>query len=754
MDLSKQLPTKDQLSKYPWDNLALAEQVPTCDKMRRLFFQQASDANVKGDEEGRLVFQFLGQLCLLYWDSTDANASFSVAVESFDPEVLDLIEELSGACSASALKARFSDIIWVARRKHTFADRASRAYLEIFKKADQAGKWVESIEDLERGMGLARLLGPKKALFLDYKNLIDQRLSELEATCDDAFAARLLGLQIEHRIGDYGVSARIAESIADRLEFDGATFLAQDYYELATRFHQLQSDSDSANMVQLKKGNSLVRLANECVHKLGQGYFAAAHHLASAIECLRRAGEDPNNIKELHLTLLDWQEKARQEMSVHHEDLDISKMVEAAHRSLEGKDLRHSILTMAIGHPPIKKKALSERVLVLTKKHPLSAIFASSMLSDDGRVIARKPGGLSTDAATQEEYLTAEMFRQASEVDWPLRSQAFIDVCRRNIWETHRPRLDELRFLVVHNPFVPPGHELLYLKGILAGFRGEFDVAAHLLVPQIEESIRFVLKGRGIVTSKLDSKLIQEQRLLGTLLSLPETIEMFGEDHIFELRGLLCEKFGYDLRNQLAHGFLTYQGCWSDAVINVWWLVIRFLCIPVATASTHTSHQENVQKPDANNLLQKLCFAENSVAKELLPLAGCRLLRAMPICPELEPDRDEDLSGDVQSEWVDDQLFRLKPAQTELDSLDDATFTVMQAAWPEGFQWVVFDDGSNDECHARTLIEPFLEWANRLSLTFEHDFDLSEAEMNDYLTTEFVSFISQWRLNVFGELTR
>ena len=76
--------------------------------------------------------------------------------------------------------------------------------------------------------------------------------------------------------------------------------------------------------------------------------------------------------------------------------------------------------------------------------------------------------------------------------------------------------------------------------------------------------------------------LIQEHRLLGTLLDLPETIEILGKHHVFELRGILCEKFGFDLRNRLAHGFVTYSDCWGADVLNLWWLVIRLLSIPAA----------------------------------------------------------------------------------------------------------------------------------------------------------------------------
>ena len=92
---------------------------------------------------------------------------------------------------------------------------------------------------------------------------------------------------------------------------------------------------------------------------------------------------------------------------------------------------------------------------------------------------------------------------------------------------------------------------------------------AYYLVPQVNSSIRYVLERRGVITSKLDNKLIQEVRSLEKLLMEPETNETLGENHVFELRGILTEEFG-NLRNRLAHGLLSDGECHSAAVMHLW----------------------------------------------------------------------------------------------------------------------------------------------------------------------------------------
>jgi hypothetical protein len=60
-------------------------------------------------------------------------------------------------------------------------------------------------------------------------------------------------------------------------------------------------------------------------------------------------------------------------------------------------------------------------------------------------------------------------------------------------------------FLLAGNPLIPPGHEGIYLRGLQSGFFGDWLVAMHLLIPQLEASLRHVLQHRGVVTSTLEA---------------------------------------------------------------------------------------------------------------------------------------------------------------------------------------------------------------------------------------------------------
>ena len=98
-------------------------------------------------------------------------------------------------------------------------------------------------------------------------------------------------------------------------------------------------------------------------------------------------------------------------------------------------------------------------------------------------------------------------------------------------------------------------------------------IALHLLIPQLKHSLRYVLETQGVVTSGLDNE-IQREFDLNTLLGNSQysgpLSAIFGEDFIFDLRGLLVERFGANLRNEMAHGLLDYSQLSLSTSRYVW----------------------------------------------------------------------------------------------------------------------------------------------------------------------------------------
>jgi hypothetical protein len=505
------------------------------------------------------------------------------------------------------MRARFGDLLWIERKNHKDAKVAAEAYLENFKRLKVASDWAWYMDSLRRGFGLARILGRKNEPFPSYVAHIEELIKVHAGTSKDALCLQLFDLLLDHEVGDFASHATTAEQVAKAIEDSGNYFLAQRCLEIAARLHSAAKNAEAARQARLKKGDCLVRQAHACIGKPGQGHITASHFLAMAIECLRQAQAPDATTQALHKQLLEWEQASLDEMQSTHHETDISKAVEAARKHVQGKNLPDAILAFALGHPLVKRSQLRERVIENAKKFPLSHLMGATYMSGDGRVLAHKPPVIGLDKNANEAGIEAEMISQARSIDWPLRVSAYIEPCRFEIQREHRPSLRDLAFLVEHSPFIPPGHEVLFLRGIYAGFQGDMILCAHILIPQVEESIRHILQRSGVVTSTLDSQLVQRERSLNELMLMPQAVQMFGEGNLFELRGVLCEKFGFDLRNRLAHGFLTTQECYGPEVLLAWWLILRFCAFPIyrALQQQGSTGKPGEVKPDALSGLTK-----------------------------------------------------------------------------------------------------------------------------------------------------
>ena len=121
---------------------------------------------------------------------------------------------------------------------------------------------------------------------------------------------------------------------------------------------------------------------------------------------------------------------------------------------------------------------------------------------------------------------------------------------------------------------------------------GEYLTATHLLIPQVENSIRYLLEQRGVTVSRLDDQGIQDERPLNDLLYCTEVVEIFGEGVAFDLQGLLVERYGSNLRNRVAHGLISSDEFYSVEVPYFWWITLRLCCLPIIAQI-----KANQQKP-------------------------------------------------------------------------------------------------------------------------------------------------------------
>ncbi|MCZ6103911.1 DUF4209 domain-containing protein [Campylobacter ureolyticus] len=116
----------------------------------------------------------------------------------------------------------------------------------------------------------------------------------------------------------------------------------------------------------------------------------------------------------------------------------------------------------------------------------------------------------------------------------------------------------------------------LWTKGLYLGFEHEFLLSAHILIPQIEYLIRFILKANNVTTTIIDNCGIETEKSLNKLLKEEKLQEILEMNLIKELQYLLIQPTLYNLRNEIIHA-LVDDNIDKVGIIYLWWLCFRLV---------------------------------------------------------------------------------------------------------------------------------------------------------------------------------
>lgn len=278
--------------------------------------------------------------------------------------------------------------------------------------------------------------------------------------------------------------------------------------------------------------------------------------------------------------MMEYQRKIPELMIPLSSSVDITDLVPVSEAAVAGKSLRDALMAFALnGRIPEYPKLLAQAE-ESSRQFVFKSLFPAVQLNRDGKVIDRQGSLDVSDPQQRIAALRKDMFRTVT-MHFQIYGRAVIDPARRRIIEDHGLRVEDFFWIVSNNPLVPAGRELLYAEAFHAGFVGDMTKAIPLLVHQVEHSIRELLGNAGVIVTAINKEGIQSERNLNSLLYEPKLKELFGEDLVFALQALLVEKFGSNIRNDVAHGLMSYDEYFTYVCVYLWWLSFRLVSIPV-----------------------------------------------------------------------------------------------------------------------------------------------------------------------------
>jgi hypothetical protein len=567
------------------------ERARVCDYYITSYGKAGKEAEERGDEKASYFYKFLNVLTSFHPDFGDPTTPYrplwimdgerSLVPNDLHASDYLVIRELAVRVKDPALRARLYDLLWIEEHNYLDCREAVASYLESAKNLDANDDWTFAVTQYLRGLQLASKMGRNQDSFQAISRELVDAISGTRNSEEGYRTAQFLHVAIEFRCGDPHELAEIAKQIGDRSAEVSDHRKAQSYWELEASLLRGKGNIELAQEAERRAAEALVVDAAERAAGPNGSFLAAASILKEGIEALRRAMGPKERIAELKVRLAEYQRNSRSEMQSFETSVDISKIVEGAIDHVKGRNFLEALQRFTLGPSLIDVDQLREEVIQNAKDFPMQHLFGGSVVDDEGRSTVELPTLFHLEGEAAGTAIEALMFAHAANFIWGIRTSSFIDPARVQILNDHHPSLRTLAFLVRNNPFVPPGHEGVFLRGVHAGFHGDFLVAAHLLIPQIENSIRHILTGNEVDVSNLMSDGTQPVKILGPLFDLEETKAIFGDSLCFELRGLLIQKTGYDFRNRIAHGFVSEGECYGPAAVTLWWLALRLCLTPL-----------------------------------------------------------------------------------------------------------------------------------------------------------------------------
>lgn len=488
----------------------------------------------------------------------------------------------------SDLLAHVVDFAWSKRRacSHSAVRDAVAAYIEGAKKKRGPSHWATSFARLQRAVFLAASLGRQGDLFQEAIGAVQAAIRAVNATegGDSSYiSARLMELLLEHDEGDSNEYGRLARRLAEEAsaaDHDRATT----YLEVATRWHQRGGQFDDAQACRKR----IIEVLQSAAAKADAAL--ACHLLSQAIEASRQLPDNQARTDELRIELQHRQRENVAQFAEYKSTIDLSDCAADARARVGGKSSFFEALIALCRLrqlPPIQH--VRERVRALHKESVFRQLIPQVMVSATGRVLGRHNGLMG-----DEEALLWEMHHDVA-VHQQIFARGGVLPAVELLQLEHGLRLEDFFYVSSRSPFVPRDRAMTFARGLFAGFYGDFSVAAHLLIPQIENSIRSLLEQAGAVTTTLTSTGLQNEKDLGALLADTKAVEIFGEAQVFDLRSLLTEKAGANLRNELAHG-LSSDGAAEDHCAYAWWFALRLVLGPLIRSNPPISRRD----PDAS----------------------------------------------------------------------------------------------------------------------------------------------------------
>lgn len=519
-----------------------------------------------------------------------ADGSRTFSIEDISEDDYLILHSLKLEKMPLILRALIADILWTNKKEFNAAKIAANAYWELFTFWYRDDDNVGTIDIIRRAVCISAQT-KQTLLFEKIQGWFVDFLEKKAANNDGFFALRVMELFFGQKNFDVSIFLPVLDDLIDG-NSDNIAKVEQAYKLKTECLFKLKRKEDAI------KNNDLLadyylEFAEKIFKKDIQGALRAVNFYQKGIMLYRNNGES-DKADAAHKRLVEIQKEIPKIMVPFSVELDIKGVIDNLKANMEGLSFEECVIRLTQMFVFEKQEDIKKRVIEEFKDNPISHLFGKSLINAQGQtVLALHPLDIH-DPEKDPKLMELHMYQNALE-----KQKVAGDIWVKNALIIIRDKfvIDKsmVEFLVKDNPIIPDGRERIFQSGLYMFLNGDYYEALHILAPQVENLFRNIAREVGGLTVTLEKDGSSMEKVLSSILSLPELVDCYDNDILFTFRGLLNEQAGANIRNEIAHGIISEYACSTGVCLYFGVAVIKLLSLTSASCYQILKNSEKLK---------------------------------------------------------------------------------------------------------------------------------------------------------------
>lgn len=519
-----------------------------------------------------------------------ADGSRTFSIEDISEDDYLILHSLELDKMPLILRALIADILWTNKKEFSAAKIAADAYWKLFMLWYTDEDNIGTIDMIRRAVCIS-VQTKQTTLYNEIQEWFNEFIDTKAASAKGFFSLRIMELFFKQKNFDVSIILKVLDGLIDG-NSDNIAKVEQAYKLKTECLFKLKRKEDA-----IKNNNLLadyyLEFAEKIFKKDIQGALKAVNFYQKGIMLYRNNGES-DKADAAHKRLVEIQKEIPKIMVPFSVELDIKGVIDNLKANMEGLSFEECVIRLTQMFVFEKQEDIKKHVIEEFKDNPISHLFGKSLINAQGQtVLALHPLDIH-DPEKDPKLMELHMYQNALE-----KQKVAGDIWVKNALIIIRDKfvIDKsmVEFLVKDNPIIPDGRERIFQSGLYMFLNGDYYEALHILAPQVENLFRNIAREVGGLTVTLEKDGSSMEKVLSSILSLPELVDCYDNDILFTFRGLLNEQAGANIRNEIAHGIISEYACSTGVCLYFGVAVIKLLSLTSASCYQILKNSEKLK---------------------------------------------------------------------------------------------------------------------------------------------------------------